>query len=158
MSGSCLLPRLTQQLRCTAKRWQAGTNLAESQLQLCSPILHTHLGHLHNFLHTSSRLFSSSPRKSHAPSKPSFQIRQMSNLPESTVYGGPQSAPTQRFNLRLLQRKYKAGEPITVVTAYDYPSAVHVDSAGIDICLVRNACCQHSALSCTFAFLYAETR
>lgn len=62
----------------------------------------------------------------------------MSNLPESTVYGGPQPPQAQRFNLRLLQRKYKAGEPITVVTAYDYPSAVHVDSAGIDLCLVSH--------------------
>lgn len=36
-------------------------------------------------------------------------------------------------------RKHRRGEPITVVTAYDYPSAVHVDSAGIDVCLVGDS-------------------
>jgi ketopantoate hydroxymethyltransferase len=35
--------------------------------------------------------------------------------------------------------KHRRGEPITVVTAYDYPLAVHVDSAGIDVCLVGDS-------------------
>ena len=49
-----------------------------------------------------------------------------SNLPENTVYGGPQTPSAQRVTLNKLLAKYRKGEPISVVTAYDYPSAVHV--------------------------------
>eukprot|EP01018_Ginkgo_biloba_P004696 Gb_23236 [translate_table: standard] len=64
----------------------------------------------------------------------------MSNLPENTVYGGPKSqSPWKRITLKHLAGKYEKGEPITMVTAYDYPSAVHVDQAGIDICLVGDS-------------------
>ncbi|KAK4709424.1 hypothetical protein R3W88_030349 [Solanum pinnatisectum] len=38
-----------------------------------------------------------------------------------------------------LRQKYKKGEPITMVTGYDYPSGVHIDMAGIDICLVGDS-------------------
>ncbi|KAL5571293.1 hypothetical protein UlMin_020890 [Ulmus minor] len=64
----------------------------------------------------------------------------MSNVPENTVYGGPKAqSPNQRVTLSNLRQKHKKGEPITVVTAYDYPSAVHLDMAGIDVCLVGNS-------------------
>ncbi|KAJ7951197.1 3-methyl-2-oxobutanoate hydroxymethyltransferase [Quillaja saponaria] len=64
----------------------------------------------------------------------------MSNVPENTVYSGPQSqSPNQRVTLTQLRQKHKKGEPITVVTAYDYPSAVHIDMAGIDVCLVGDS-------------------
>jgi hypothetical protein len=33
---------------------------------------------------------------------------------------------TNRVSLTTLHEKYKRGEPITAITAYDYPSAVHV--------------------------------
>ncbi|KAE8681967.1 3-methyl-2-oxobutanoate hydroxymethyltransferase 1 [Hibiscus syriacus] len=67
-------------------------------------------------------------------------IRRLSNVPENTVYGGPKpQTPNQRMTLNQLKQKYKKGEPITVVTAYDYPSAVHLDTAGIDICLVGDS-------------------
>ncbi|XP_022735270.1 3-methyl-2-oxobutanoate hydroxymethyltransferase 2, mitochondrial-like isoform X2 [Durio zibethinus] len=66
--------------------------------------------------------------------------RCMSNLPENTVYGGPKPQTTdQRVTLNQLKQKYRKGEPITVVTAYDYPSGVHLDTAGIDICLVGDS-------------------
>lgn len=66
--------------------------------------------------------------------------RSMSNLPESTVYGGPKSkSPWKRVTLRHLEAKYQSNQPITMVTAYDYPSGVHVDRAGIDICLVGDS-------------------
>ena len=46
--------------------------------------------------------------------------------PEHTVYSGPQTAPARRVTLRTLRAKHARGEPLTMVTAYDYPSAVHV--------------------------------
>lgn len=68
------------------------------------------------------------------------QKRGMSNLPESTVFEGPASkSPWKRVTLRHLALKYSREEPITMVTAYDYPSAVHVDRAGIDILLVGDS-------------------
>ena len=64
----------------------------------------------------------------------------LSNIPEAAVYGGPKPQnPNQRFTLTHLRQKHLRGEPITVVTAYDYPSAVHVDTAGFDICLVGDS-------------------
>ncbi|KAL4340018.1 hypothetical protein GQ457_08G022660 [Hibiscus cannabinus] len=64
----------------------------------------------------------------------------MSHVPENTVYSGPTPQTTdQRVTLNQLKQKYRKGEPITVVTAYDYPSAVHLDIAGIDICLVGDS-------------------
>ncbi|KAK1279059.1 hypothetical protein QJS04_geneDACA014758 [Acorus gramineus] len=65
----------------------------------------------------------------------------MSNLPEDAVYGGPkeQTLSSGRTTLNHLRQKYYRGQPITMVTAYDYPSAVHVDNAGIDICLVGDS-------------------
>ena len=40
------------------------------------------------------------------------------------------------LDIGILKKKKKA---ITMVTAYDYPSAVHVDLAGIDILLVGDS-------------------
>nr|XP_010925828.2 3-methyl-2-oxobutanoate hydroxymethyltransferase 1, mitochondrial [Elaeis guineensis] len=66
--------------------------------------------------------------------------RLMSNMPESTVYGGPKpQSPSRRVTLTHLRQKHRRGDAITVVTAYDYPSAVHIDSAGIDVCLVGDS-------------------
>ena len=53
--------------------------------------------------------------------------RLLSNVPESTVYGGPrpqESSAARRVTVTTLRGKHRRGEPITVVTAYDYPSAV----------------------------------
>ncbi|XP_039143915.1 3-methyl-2-oxobutanoate hydroxymethyltransferase 2, mitochondrial-like [Dioscorea cayenensis subsp. rotundata] len=62
------------------------------------------------------------------------------NVPESTVYGGPKpQSPNQRVTLNSLRQKHLACEPITMVTAYDYPSAVQVNTAGIDMCLVGDS-------------------
>ncbi|KAL5792326.1 hypothetical protein ACOSP7_000920 [Xanthoceras sorbifolium] len=67
-------------------------------------------------------------------------LRCMSNVPENSVYGGPKPQnPNQRVTLTHLRQKHKKRDPITVVTAYDYPSAVHLDTAGIDVCLVGDS-------------------
>ena len=62
----------------------------------------------------------------------------MSNRPSDSVYGAPKPS-SDRFTLRRLTQKYARGERISVVTAYDYPSAVAVDQAGIDVCLVGDS-------------------
>lgn len=66
--------------------------------------------------------------------------RLFSNVPESTVYGGPKiQTPGPRVTLNHLRNKHRRGEPITMVTAYDYPGALQVDRAGIDVCLVGDS-------------------
>ncbi|PSC67800.1 ketopantoate hydroxymethyltransferase [Micractinium conductrix] len=62
-----------------------------------------------------------------------------SNKPEHTVYSGPTASSPRRVTLRTLREKYRRGQPISMVTAYDYPSAVHVDEAGIDMLLVGDS-------------------
>ena len=57
---------------------------------------------------------------------PAFSNRCFSIQPENTVYGGPTAPSPKRVTLRTVQSKYKKQEPISMVTAYDYPSAVHV--------------------------------
>lgn len=53
--------------------------------------------------------------------------RCFSNVPDAAVYTGPVApAALKRFTLRQLRAKYEAGTPLTMLTAYDYPSAVHV--------------------------------
>ncbi|XP_057865459.1 3-methyl-2-oxobutanoate hydroxymethyltransferase 1, mitochondrial [Cryptomeria japonica] len=79
-------------------------------------------------------------KEDRVPSLRLLDVRCMSNLPENTIYGGPKSqSPWKRITLKHLSEKYGKEEPITMVTAYDYPSAVHVDQAGIDICLVGDS-------------------
>lgn len=56
------------------------------------------------------------------------------------MYGGPKNQnPNQRVTLTQIRQKHRKAQPITVVTAYDYPSAVHLDTAGIDVCLVGDS-------------------
>uniref|UniRef100_A0A0D9UYH8 3-methyl-2-oxobutanoate hydroxymethyltransferase n=1 Tax=Leersia perrieri TaxID=77586 RepID=A0A0D9UYH8_9ORYZ len=61
----------------------------------------------------------------------------------AAVYGGgganQQAAAPRRVTLATLRGKHRRGEPISMVTAYDYPSGVHVDAAGFDICLVGDS-------------------
>ncbi len=53
--------------------------------------------------------------------------------------GRPASAsadPPAKITFQALQQKKQRGEPITALTAYDYPTARLVDEAGIDLILV----------------------
>eukprot|EP00899_Mesostigma_viride_P028566 jgi/Mesvir1/8895/Mv02778-RA.1 len=68
--------------------------------------------------------------------------RHASNLPETVVYSGPKDASKtqhKRVTVRELAAKYHRGDKITMCTAYDYPSAVHVEEAGIDVLLVGDS-------------------
>ena len=62
-----------------------------------------------------------------APSADAPQCaRAVSNKPDATVYSGPSADRAKRVSLRMLRQKYRVGEKLTMVTAYDYPSAAHV--------------------------------
>lgn len=65
-------------------------------------------------------------------------VRLHSNRPEASVYGGPISV-SKPITLKTLREKYAKGIPLSMVTAYDYPSAVHVDEAHIDMLLVGDS-------------------
>ncbi|MFY9712441.1 MAG: 3-methyl-2-oxobutanoate hydroxymethyltransferase [Microbacterium sp.] len=49
------------------------------------------------------------------------------------------AAPHRRITLGDLAAKKAAGEPIVMVTAYDYPSAQIVEAAGVDVVLVGDS-------------------
>jgi 3-methyl-2-oxobutanoate hydroxymethyltransferase len=56
------------------------------------------------------------------------QRSHMSTKPSATVYSGPSTADRKRVTLRTIRGKYLKGSKISMLTAYDYPSALHVRS------------------------------
>jgi 3-methyl-2-oxobutanoate hydroxymethyltransferase len=50
-----------------------------------------------------------------------------------------ESLPSKKFNILALHEKYRRAEPITMLTAYDYPTAQALDAAGIDAILVGDS-------------------
>ncbi|KFM28073.1 3-methyl-2-oxobutanoate hydroxymethyltransferase [Auxenochlorella protothecoides] len=62
-----------------------------------------------------------------------------SSKPADTVYSGPVAPSPSRVTLRTLRRMHARGDPFTMVTAYDYPSAVHVELSGIEMLLVGDS-------------------
>src|SRR3954449_6803841 len=60
----------------------------------------------------------------------------MSTMPHINV---PADASRLPMTLPRLTEKKRLGEPIVMVTAYDYPSALAVESAGVDLVLVGDS-------------------
>lgn len=53
--------------------------------------------------------------------------------------GTEEGSPPKKSTVLVLQEKYRRGEPITMLTAYDYPTARALDAAGIDAILVGDS-------------------
>lgn len=94
------------------------------------PWRHADLPRILSTCFTSSSSFSTQNNKSTSDQEP------------TTVYSAPKAAASdaaaaiRRVTQSTLRQKYERGEKITCVTAYDYPSAAHVDAAGIDLLLI----------------------
>ena len=65
----------------------------------------------------------------------SCQTRQSSHSP----LGTPSATPRKKTTINTLQSLYKKQEPITMITAHDFPSAHVADAAGMDMILVGDS-------------------
>src|SRR5437763_13353805 len=63
------------------------------------------------------------------------QLRKSSHSPMGT----PPANPRKKVTLNTLRSLHKAGEPIAMVTAHDFPSGHVADAAGMDIVLVGDS-------------------
>ncbi len=53
--------------------------------------------------------------------------------------GTPSANPRKKVTLGTLRSLHRKGEPITVLTAHDFPSAHVADEAGMDVILVGDS-------------------
>lgn len=63
------------------------------------------------------------------------QKRQSSHSP----LGAPPAAPRKKVTINTLRTLYQKQEPITMITAHDFPSAHVADHAGMDMILVGDS-------------------
>jgi len=63
------------------------------------------------------------------------QVRHSTQSPMGTA----SSIPRQKITINSLQKLYQKNEPITMLTAYDFPSAHVADAAGMDMILVGDS-------------------
>ena len=60
-------------------------------------------------------------------------------MSDNPATGKSKSAPRKKTTILDIQSKKQSGMPITMLTAYDYPSALLVDQAGFDVILVGDS-------------------
>ncbi|OAA63829.1 3-methyl-2-oxobutanoate hydroxymethyltransferase PanB [Cordyceps fumosorosea ARSEF 2679] len=63
------------------------------------------------------------------------QVRHSSHSP----MGAPAPNPRKKVTINTIKSQHKKGDPITVLTAHDFPSAMVADHAGMDIILVGDS-------------------
>ena len=69
-------------------------------------------------------------------------------FPQSqAVEPAPAKRPATKMTLHKLKLKHAKKQPISVLTAYDYPSARLADAAGVDVLLVVAYCFFHARSS-----------
>ena len=66
--------------------------------------------------------------------------RYYSTPPREPAAASTEAKPRKKTTLLDLQKKHKEGEPITMITCYDYPTATIVDKVGVDIVLIGDSC------------------
>lgn len=53
--------------------------------------------------------------------------------------GTPPANPRKQVTIPTLKKMHRGGEPITMITAHDFPSAHVADAAGVDVILVGDS-------------------
>jgi 3-methyl-2-oxobutanoate hydroxymethyltransferase len=53
--------------------------------------------------------------------------------------GSSTSKPRKKITIQTLRNLYEKGEPIAMITAHDFPSALVADTAGMDMILVGDS-------------------
>jgi len=53
--------------------------------------------------------------------------------------GTPPANPRKKITVPLLRKMHERGDPITMITAHDFPSAHVADAAGMDVILVGDS-------------------
>ena len=63
----------------------------------------------------------------------------VTSIPTEQSVPTKRPVPKERLTISDLRRKKAKGQPITMLTAYDYPTTLAVDGAGIDVILVGDS-------------------
>lgn len=88
-----------------------------------------------NHLFPAARCASALRRSSPAPFVPLMQARNSSHSPMGTE----SAAPRKKITLNTLRALHRKNEPISMITAHEFPTAHVADHAGIDVVLVGDS-------------------